>query len=204
MDSPKADYWGTIETPVPQVFTLVARQRTWKRSFCAGKGAELHRHPPLAKLRALSLSKRQAARRVAAGSLTDPDVQISRIRFFRWKTRQRTPACAGLLRPFSLPVAVRWTHFDAQCHLCVSHQRFFLFPGASLGYFVAPFGLGSPLQSRRRNAGRDIVFAERTPLPYQWALSCTSKSFAARAASDATMLRAPNVPSATGKAPDPG
>ena len=79
-----------------------------------------------------------------AGPHTDPDVQISRIRFFRWKTRQGTPACAGLLCPYSLPVAVRCTHLDAQCHRCVSHQRFFLFPGAPLGYSVAPFGLGSP------------------------------------------------------------
>ena len=31
-----------------------------------------------------------------------------------------------------------------ECHPCVFHQRFFPFPGASLGYSVAPFGLGSP------------------------------------------------------------
>ena len=31
---------------------------------------------------------------------------------------------------------------------CVSPQRFFLFPGASLRYSVAPFGLGSPLFHR--------------------------------------------------------
>ena len=32
-----------------------------------------------------------------------------------------------------------------ECHLCVFHQRFFPFPGASLGYSVAPFGLNPPL-----------------------------------------------------------
>jgi len=77
-------------------------------------------------------------------SLPDARPHSDRIRFFRWKSRRRTPAYADVLRPFSLPVAVRWTHCDAQCHLGVSHQRFFLFPGAPLGYSVAPFGLGSP------------------------------------------------------------
>ena len=45
--------------------------RTWQRSFCAGNGAERHRLPPLGKLRALSLSKRQAARRVAVATASN-------------------------------------------------------------------------------------------------------------------------------------
>ena len=52
-------------------FPLVAKLRTWQRSFCAGNGAERHRLPPLGKLRALSLSKRQAARRVAVATASN-------------------------------------------------------------------------------------------------------------------------------------
>ena len=51
--------------------TLVVKLRTWQRSFCAGNGAERHRLPPLGKLRALSLSKRQAARRVAVATASN-------------------------------------------------------------------------------------------------------------------------------------
>ena len=49
----------------------LAKLTTWQRRFCAGNGAERHRQPPLGKLRALSLSKRQAARRVAVATASN-------------------------------------------------------------------------------------------------------------------------------------
>ena len=56
------------ESDAVNMFTLVAKTKIWQRSFCAGNGAERHGLPPLGKLRALSLSKRQAARRVAVAT----------------------------------------------------------------------------------------------------------------------------------------
>jgi len=58
------------------LFTLVPKLRTSQRSFCAGNGTERHRLPSLGKLRALSLSKRQAARRVAVATASNTGLVV--------------------------------------------------------------------------------------------------------------------------------
>ncbi len=56
---------------IHSIIWLVAKLTMRQRSFCAGNGAERHRLPPLGKLRAVSLSKRQTARRVAVATASN-------------------------------------------------------------------------------------------------------------------------------------